>query len=148
VSYSLMRSERVDRPGGPTRLFDFDQTHILTAVASLNLGAGFELGGRARYTSGFPRTPVVGRLYDARRDLYHPVFGGHNEIRLPSFFQVDLRLAKRWKLAGSELETYVDVQNVSDRRNAEEVVWSNDFTRRGYIRGLPLLPVAGARWSF
>jgi outer membrane receptor protein involved in Fe transport len=148
VSYSLLRSERKNFPEATTRLFDFDQTHILTVVGSYQLGAGFELGSRFRLSSGFPRTPVVGRAYDTRRDIYQPIFGEQNSIRLPTFAQLDVRLARRMKVSGTELELYLDVQNITNRENGEEFVFNNDFSERRTIRGLPFLPVAGARWAW
>lgn len=148
VSYSLIRSERTDRPGGAYRLFDYDQTHVLTALASYDLGKGFEVGARGRYTTGFPRTPVVGAYYDARRDTYDPLFGKHNSIRIPAFYQLDVRLAKRFALGWGELEAYLDVQNVTDHRNPEEIVYSYDYSQKRYITGLPVLPVAGAKLSW
>ncbi len=40
VSYTLMRSERQDHPGLDWRLFDYDQTHVFTALGSFDLGRG------------------------------------------------------------------------------------------------------------
>jgi TonB family protein len=148
VAYTLLRSERQDAPGEPYRLFDFDQTHVLTALASYDLGKGFDVGARFRYATGYPRTPVVGAYYDSRRDLYDPILGGRNTERIPAFWQLDVRFAKRFKIAGTELETYLDVQNVTDRTNYEEIVYSADYSQKRYIRGLPILPIAGAKWSF
>jgi TonB family protein len=148
VSYTLSRSERTDRPGADARLFDYDQTHVLTTVVSWEPGAGIEIGVRFRYATGAPRTPVVGTYYDARSDLYEPLFGEHNADRLPAFVQLDARIAKRLRIGGNEGEVYLDVQNVTDRDNAEEVVYSTDFSQRSTIRGLPILPVLGARWSW
>jgi TonB family protein len=145
VSYSVIRSERRDHPDQAFRLFDFDQTHVATLVASYELGAGFELGARFRYSSGFPRTPVVGAFYLSRRDIYEPIFGRQNSIRIPSFVQLDVRAAKRFTFDQVKAEIYVDVQNVTDRNNAEDIVYNYNYTNRGYITGLPILPVAGAR---
>lgn len=152
ASYSLIRSERRDHPGSGYRLFDYDQTHVATAVASYELGRGFEVGTRLRFASGYPRTPVVGAFFDSRRDLYEPYFGAHNSTRVPAFVQADVRVAKRFELGGDEapvrLEVFVDVQNVTNRKNPEDVVYGYDYKTRGYITGLPLLPVAGARVEF
>jgi len=148
VAYTLLRSERRNGPSDAWRLFDFDQTHVLTALASYDLGKGFELGSRFRYASGYPRTPVVGAYYDLRRDLYDPILGATNSTRIPAFVQVDVRLSKRWSLAGTQLEAYVDVQNVSNRKNYEEIVYSADYSNKRYIQGLPVLPVVGAKWNF
>jgi TonB family protein len=148
ITYTLLRSERRDRPGAPFRLFDYDQTHVLTALAAYELGLGFDVSGRVRYATGYPRTPVVASTYDTRRDLYEPVLGAHNSIRIPAFVQLDLRVARRFKLGGSELEAYLDVQNVTNRENPEELAYGPDYRERRYVLGLPVLPVIGAKWSF
>ncbi len=147
VSYSIVRSERQDVPEGRYRAFDYDQTHVLTALASYDLGRGFEVGARIRFATGFPRTPVLGAYYDGRRDAYQPIFGEENTSRIPAFVQGDVRFTKRWKIGRSELEAYLEVQNVTNRKNPEEVVYSSDYRQKGFITGLPILPVAGLKWS-
>lgn len=147
ISYGIVRSLRQDTPDGDYRLSDYDQTHVLTGLASYDLGKGFEVGARARFSSGFPRTPVVRATYDSRRDVWQPVFGAQNSDRIPAFFQVDLRVAKRFKMPVGDLEAYLEVQNVTNRENPEEIVYSSDYRSKGYITGLPILPVFGAKWS-
>jgi hypothetical protein len=145
IAYTLSRSERRDTPGSSWRLFDADQPHVLTAVASRELGA-WTVGLRFRYARGFPRTPVVGAFYDAKDDLYQPIFGAQNSIRLPDFWQLDLRLDRSFRLGESaRVLVYVEGLNVTNRANGEEYVYSADFTRRGTITGLPALAVVGAR---
>jgi TonB family protein len=148
ASYTLMRSERQDHPGLPWRLFDYDQTHVFTVLASYDLGRGFEVGARFRYATGYPRTPVIGAFYDARRDLYEPIFGAQNSIRIPAFVQADARVSKTFGLGWGKLETYLDVQNVTNRQNPEEIVYDYRYQNPKYITGLPILPVAGARLSW
>ncbi len=148
IAYTIMKSERRDAGEAEYRLFDMDQTHVLTAVASYEIGAGFEFGLRARYATGFPRTPVVGSFYDTRRGLYEPILGEQNTIRIPAFFQLDARLSKLFHLPSSKLEIYLDVQNVTYQQNAEEIAYSPDYSEQRYIVGLPILPVLGARWEF
>jgi hypothetical protein len=142
----LLRSERQDTPDGRYRLFDQDQTHVVTAIASYDIGAGFEVGIRLRASTGFPRTPVIGSYYDARLDAYQPIFGVQNSIRIPPFFQLDARIAKHFTFGKTtDLEIYLDVQNVTNRQNPEEIVYNADYSQQAYITGLPILPVAGAR---
>jgi hypothetical protein len=147
LSYSFVRSLRRDQPDAKERLFDYDQTHVLTCVLSYDLGLGIELGARARYATGFPRTPVTDALYDARRDRYSPVFGEQNNLRIPAFFQLDVRVAKRFDLGKTQLDVYLDVQNVSYRANPEEIVYNSTYSERRYITGLPILPVLGLKWT-
>ena len=148
VAYTILRSERKDAANAEYRLFDYDQTHVLTALASYDLGKGFDVGVRGRYASGYPRTPVVGSYFDARTATYQPILGVKNSIRIPDFIELDVRAAKRFKLQSSSIEVYLDVQNVSDRKNPEEIAYNADYTQKRYIEGLPLLPVLGAKWEF
>jgi hypothetical protein len=148
ISYSILRSERKDAPGLPWRLFDYDQSHVFTALGAYDLGAGFEVGLRFRFATGYPRTPVIGATYDARTNTYVPVFGDQNSIRIPPFVSVDARVAKRFKISPFDIEVYLDVQNVTNHSNPEEIVYNTNYTQRGYITGFPVLPVIGARMSW
>ncbi|MES1177507.1 MAG: TonB-dependent receptor [Myxococcales bacterium] len=148
VAYTILRSERKDAASSDYRLFDYDQTHVLTALASYDLGKGFDVGVRGRYASGYPRTPVVGSYFDSRRATYEPILGAKNSIRIPDFVEVDVRASKRFKIQSTTLEIYLDVQNVSNRKNPEEIAYNADYTQKRYIEGLPLLPVLGAKWEF
>lgn len=148
LSYSLIRSERRDREDARFRPFDFDQTHVFTALASYVIGAGFEAGARFRVATGFPRTPVTGAYYDARTDTYQPIFGQQGSMRIPAFYQLDLRVSKRFTIARTELEAYLDVQNVTNRSNPEEIVYTRDYAKQGTITGLPILPSLGLRFAW
>jgi TonB family protein len=148
ISYSILRSERKDAPTLDWRLFDYDQSHVFTALGSYDLGAGFEVGLRFRFATGYPRTPVLGAFYDARTNTYEPVFGEQNSIRIPSFVSLDARVAKHFKYGHIDGEVYLDVQNVTDHSNPEEIVYNTNYTQRGYITGFPVLPVFGARLSW
>ena len=148
ASYSLIRSERQDHPDAPVRLFDYDQTHVFTVVASYEPGLGFEVGARFRYASGFPRTPVQGAFFDSRRDIYEPYFGPQNSIRIPAFVALDLRAAKRWDFGRVKVEAYLNVQNVSNQKNAEDIVYNYAYSKQSYITGLPILPVFGGRLDY
>lgn len=147
VTYSLSRSERQDGPGQPMRLFDYDQTHVLGVVGSYQLGA-WTFGARFRYATGAPRTPVIGAFYDARDDLYQPLFGAHNSVRIPDFYQLDLRVERDFQLGSGTLNVYLDMQNVTNRQNPEELTYNFDYRERKYIVGLPVLAVAGLRYQF
>jgi hypothetical protein len=148
IGYTLSRSERRDHDGSRWRLFDFDQTHVITALASWAIGKGFEVGARARAATGFPRTPVARVYYDARTDTWQPVFGPQNTVRIPPFVQLDLRASKVFDIGKTRLEAYLEVQNVTDRQNPEEIVYTRSFSQQGYITGLPILPSLGVRFQW
>jgi TonB family protein len=148
VTYTLMRSERRDHQDLTYRLFDQDQTHVLGLLASLDLGHGFEVGGRFRFATGMPRTPVVGAYFNESTGSYEPIFGAHNSIRVPNFYQLDLRAEKSFTLQRYKASVFVDMQNITNRSNPEEIVYSEDYRQRNYITGLPILAVGGARLEF
>ncbi|HVJ90260.1 MAG TPA: hypothetical protein VM580_10690, partial [Labilithrix sp.] len=85
--------------------------------------------------------------YDARRDVSQPILGPTNTDRLPPFFQLDVRVSKRWDTSVGQFEAYLEVANVTNRQNPEEIVYSSTYAKRDYLTGLPILPILGARWS-
>jgi outer membrane receptor protein involved in Fe transport len=147
ATYTLSRSERRDHPGEALRLFDYDQTHVLALLASYDIGMGFVVGSRFRYSSGMPRTPVVDS-YLGRDGYDEPVFGAHNSIRIPAFYQLDVRGEKAFIMQRMKLSVFIDVQNVTNRKNPEEIIYSENYKVRSTITGLPTLAVAGARLEF
>jgi TonB family protein len=148
IAYTLMKSARVDHPGEPERLFDYDQTHILTVVASAVLGRGWEAGVRFRLVSGNPETPVIGSIYDADSDVYWPLYGEVNSERMPMFHQLDVRVDKNWTFKYLKFGVYIDVQNVYNHKNVEGTNYSYDYKQKAYLVGLPLLPSLGLKLEY
>jgi hypothetical protein len=144
IAYTLSRSERRYAGDASYRLFDYDQPHVFAAVAGYEIG-GFRLGARFRAAAGLPRTPVVGSYVDANTGQYEPVFGRENTIRLPAFYQLDLRAERPFTWSRVRIVLSLDVLNVTFHRNAEEIVHRYDYTQTSYLTGLPLLGVLGAR---
>ena len=146
VTYTLSRSQRRDHADGDLRLLDYDQTHVLAVLASYDFGRGWQVGSRFRYATGAPRTPVVAPpIMNNNTGLYEPNFGAQNSIRIPAFYQLDARLEKAFVLGGGKLSAFLDVQNVTDRKNPEEFFYDPTYTRRGTITGLPTLAILGVR---
>ena len=148
IAYTLSRSDRVDRPGQVRRLFDFDQTHNLTIVASYQLPRGWQLGARLRLISGNPDTPVLGARYTSATDSYLPIYGPTNSTRLPLFHQLDVRIDKVWTFDAWNLDLYLDVLNTYNHRSIEGTQYSYDYSQSSYIGGLPLFPSLGLKGSF
>lgn len=149
ISYTLMRSSRIDHPGDEERPFDYDQTHILTVVASLVLGRGWEAGVRFRLVTGNPTTPVLGSTYDADSDIYWPLYGEINSDRLPVFHQLDIRIDKKWRLRNTiDFGIYLDIQNIYNHSNVEGFMYSYDYSQKVYFTGLPLLPSIGMKIEY
>jgi hypothetical protein len=148
ISYTISRSERRDHPGSPWRLFEYDQTHILTLVASYKLPYGFQLGLRFRYATGNPVTPVIRSYYDVNSYSYIPIYGAIYSVRVPNFHQLDFRVDKTFLFNRWKLLLYLDIENVYDAQSAEGTLYNYNYRATGVVAGLPLLPVLGVRGEF
>ncbi|MEZ4362769.1 MAG: TonB-dependent receptor [Kofleriaceae bacterium] len=144
LAYTYGRSFRTN----PTRQdgevpYVLDQPHTLTVLISAALTSNWRLGGRFRYATGNPFTPVARATYNASAMEWIPTDGPILSERLPSFFQADVRLDRRWRLSWGTLALYLDVQNVNNRPNPEGVTYNEDFSQRSYTNGLPIFPSLG-----
>ena len=148
VAYTLLWAERKDQAGQAWRPFDWDQRHILTAVASVQLPDHWELSTRFRLVSGNPTTALASSVYDEKADAYQGNSAAYNADRLPAFHQLDLRVDKRWVFNRWMFNLYLDVQNVYNRRNAEGVVYNYDYSQQMIQGGLPIIPSLGLRVDF
>jgi TonB family protein len=150
IAYTLSRSVRRDAPTDPERLFQFDQTHIMTAVGSYRLGNGWEVGARLRVISGSMRTPQTYGFYDATVGAYIPLTGYPPfSERNPTFHQLDIRIDKSWVYAnGLKLSAYLDLWNAYNQGNVEGVSYNYNQTLSTNATGLPILPSLGFRAEY
>ena len=148
LAYTLSRSERKNLTTGKWQPFQFDQTHILTAVAGYNLPYGIDLSLRFRLVTGNPITPIVGGSYDVEQDRYLPVYGEPFSARNDPFRQLDLRIDKRWVFDTWILGAYLDIINVTWVDNAEGRRYNYDYTQSAPVLGLPIIPTLGVNARF
>lgn len=144
LAYTLSRSERDDHGDG-YRLFDRDQTHILSLVLSQGLGKGWQVGARFRLVSGNPTTPVTAAVYDARTGVYQPVYGKVNSERDPLFHQLDLRVERGFNVGPVKLGAYLEVQNAYNAKNYQGADYAFDYSKKEQVPGLPLFPNLGLK---
>jgi hypothetical protein len=112
LSYTLSRSTRqahlpATSPDSPPTMeipSEYDRTHVLSAVASYDLGRNWRAGGRVFAYSGRPYT-------DFSRSI--PVVPFDSE-RLPGFFRIDARVEKSWTLGdGARIAVVLEGINVT-----------------------------------
>ncbi len=144
---TLSHSTRVDRRGEEA-LFAYDQPVVLNALASYKLPRGWRLGGRVRFSSGNPYTPVVNRVFDHDTREFFPVYGDRSSARLPPFWSLDVRVDKEWTFDRWTLALYFDIQNATNNQNIEVIGWTYDYSEESPTTGLPLLPAFGLRASW
>ena len=147
LATTISRSERVDR-NGDTRLFAYDQPFLVNALFSKTLPKEWRLGGRVRYGSGNPYTPVQNSVYDLNRREFIPVYADYDSGRLPAFFSLDVRIDKTYVFTNWNLTAYLDIQNLTNNANLELMAWSYDYENEEPITGNPLFPAFGFKGDF
>jgi TonB dependent receptor/TonB-dependent Receptor Plug Domain len=129
LAYTWSKSLRLIGPSRSKAYSDWDQRHVLNLVAGVRLPAGFGLGARFHLNTGRP----------------YPVFDDDNPappdyIRLPTFYQLDLRARKRFVFDNFELEVYVEAVNATLTKQVFDVKRINgEEDRRYYQIVLPSL---------
>jgi TonB family protein len=151
IAYTLSRSTRRDDPSVDQygyHLYDFDQTHILTVIASYQTEHNWTFGTRLRYTSGDPYTPFVNGIFNANNAGYECISGNPDTARAPGFFQADVRIDRRFVYNNWSFTPYLDIQNVTNRANPEALF--PNYNCQGYstLTGLPIFPTLGLRAEF
>jgi TonB family protein len=144
LSYTLSRSVRRDGPGQPLRLFQYDETHVLTVLGSYKFGRGWEFGARFRLISGYMDTLEQYGYYDENIGTnialqQYPQF----QYRLPIFHSLDLRVDKKWQFSWGSIGAFLDVLNVYNNANVDGLNYNYNSTLHTFINDLPILPSLG-----
>jgi hypothetical protein len=147
ISYTLSRSTRFDS-SHPEYVFQYDQTHLLTALTSIDLKGNWTLSARFRYATGNPYTPIATAVFDSDGDKFIPIQGAFYSQRVSAFMQFDLRIDKKWIYNNWILSAYLDIQNLTNRANIQSVQYAYDYQSSTQISGLPILPTFGVKGEF
>lgn len=126
---------------------DGDQGLSGGLVFSYDIGR-FTFGGRYRYASGLPFTPIEGSVYDGGNDAWLPIAGETNAERLPDYHKVDARVAYEWQLRGWSWELVAEIWYVPKASTQLYPTWNYDYTEQGWVSGPSFLPLLGVRTRF
>lgn len=146
AAYTYLVSRRTT-PGLGETPSPYDQTHSFNLISSYSWHSWL-FGARARFVTGNPYTPVTGGVFDSDNDVYLPVRGAAYSEREQAFFQLDARIDRKWIYDTYVLSAYLDVQNLTGRRNQEGRVYSYDYSDSDTVTGLPMLPTFGVKGEF
>src|SRR5690606_3916035 len=111
ISYSLSRVERDFYGGTVFRLSQYDQPPNLLVVTSYKLPFDFIVVAKIRYTSAPLTRPINAAIWDANGNYFFPIQSQEYSRRLPDFFQLDVRIDKRFVFRDWMFAIYLDVQN-------------------------------------
>ncbi|MBU8896790.1 TonB-dependent receptor [Corallococcus sp. M34] len=168
VSYSFLQSKRhmrFSRIGDLNQVvetvegtlpFAFEQAHVFNAALSYKFGNNWTVGTVVHVNSGRPESGEVASLTQrvvdngegnpwVRQDL-------DRAERLPSFFRVDLRVAKSWAMEDFTFDAYLDILNASVQEEVLSYEYTVDSMTRAPIRravGIPvILPLLGLKATY
>lgn len=130
IAYTLSRSERIYSCG--LRPADFDQTHLLNAVAQIRLPWKLLLGARLYVATGRPVTLLN---LDGRTTV-------RNNNRLPDYVQVDLRLDRQWTFRRWAFAAFIEILNLT----YSQTVFGLTYPEMDGIRRYDQPQVNGFRW--
>lgn len=105
VSYNISEFKAVD---GIARPNSFDQTWIINAGGGYVFDNHWEFSMKFRYATGRPYTPI-GPLGAQSADRY-------NSSRIRANHSLDVRVDRRWLFSEWTLITYIDIQNIYNRK--------------------------------
>jgi hypothetical protein len=120
----------------------------LNLIVGRDLPRNWRIAGRFRFVTGNPLTPVTGSTFDADNDAYVPIRGPYYSERVGPFYQLDIRVDKKWIYNRMILTAYLDLQNATNRKNVESVSYAYDYSKRTDVTGLPIIPSLGLKGEF
>ena len=143
VAYTLSRSERYRASAKKWEIYDQDETHNLQVLGSWRLPKEWELGFRMRYVTGKPITPIKNVTLNIGYDYYYAATEPQdfNTGRMDPFFQLDLRVDKKFVRDKFMSSVYVDFQNISwfFYKSPERDIYSYDLSDKNRVSMIPLV---------
>jgi len=119
----------IERPGS------FDQTWIMNVGGGYVFNEKWEFSTKFRYATGKPYTPL-----DATGTQ---LLDQYNGLRLVANHNLDVRLDRRWSSNGWDLVTYIDIQNVYNRKPVSAPVFDRNTGEIVETQSLGILPTIG-----
>ncbi len=126
---------------GIERNSDYDNRYLIILNGGYLLGKGWEVSSKFRYVGGRPYTPINPTNGTQDVNLY-------NSERLPDYYSLDIRVDKRWNFSKWTLVTYIDIQNITGRKNITSYRWDRYENIIKTNRSIGILPSIGINAMF
>lgn len=147
ISYGYSRTKLVDQRDGLTFAGDNDQRHTLNVYGNYRFTGTWNLSGEWRYGSGQPVPGFFGR--DAAGFF---LTSQRNQLRLPFYNRLDIRLSKAFLFKKAKLTLTGEVLNLLNRENVRyagfDFYFGNGRVQGQFDRLLPIVPSAGVVIDF
>jgi hypothetical protein len=118
----------------------YDQNVILNISGGYKFDPEWEGSFKFRFASGSPYTPFDANGEQSVLD--------YNSRRLRPAHSLDLRVDKRWNFSSWVLITYLDIQNIYNRKNTASIRWDPRTIRVDESSSIGILPSIGVSAEF
>ena len=113
----------------------YDQTWIVSLSGGYKISTEWEASFKFRYSTGRPYTPYNS---DGTQNVVD-----YNSLRFPANHSLDIRVDKFWFFSGWSLITYIDIQNIYNRKNITGVRWDERTQSPEFNEAIGILPTIG-----
>jgi hypothetical protein len=113
----------------------YDQTWIISLSGGYKFNNEWEGSLKFRYSTGQPYAPYNS---DGIQNV-----SDYNSIRFPVNHSLDIRVDKFWFFSGWSLITYIDIQNIYNRKNITGVRWDVRTQSPEFNESIGILPSIG-----
>jgi len=132
VTYSESKFKALD---GVERAGSYEQRWIVSLSAGYIFNERWEASVKFRYATGRPYTPYNP---DGTQSVVN-----YNTGRFPEFHALDLRIDRRWNFNNWTLITYIDIQNIYNRKNSSSIRWDYEKKKVAENSSIGILPSIG-----
>lgn len=137
LTYSETRFTAIDNIN---RVGQYNQNWILNLSGGYILGSDWIFSAKFRFASGFPYTPIY--QYGAQK------VSEYLTEELPISHSLDVRIDKIWDFGGMNLITYIDIQNIYNRKNLNGYRWDYNENKVVGQEEFGILPSIGVSLEF
>jgi len=137
LTYSLADYAALDEI---ERTGSYDQTWIVSLSGGYKISTEWEASLKFRYSTGRPYTPYTTNGTQNISD--------YNTLRFPENHSLDIRVDKLWFFSGWSLITYIDIQNIYNRKNITSVRWDVRTQTPELNEAIGILPSIGVSAVF
>lgn len=137
LTWSQIENTALD---GVARTGKYNQEWLLSLSGGYQFDESWEASFKFRFSSGAPYTP-----FEANGSQ---LVSKYNTARLPDAHALDIRVDKKWFFEKFTLITYIDVQNVYNRKNVFAYRWDRREQRQDGGGNIGILPSIGVSLEF
>jgi outer membrane receptor for ferrienterochelin and colicin len=137
ISYNESRFTALD---GIERPSSYDQRWILNAGGGYIFNEKWEVSAKFRYATGRPYTPFGSGASQLAVQ--------YNSLRIDANHSLDIRIDRRWSFATWTLDTYIDIQNIYNRKPVDVPRFNPRTGQAEQESSIGILPSIGVSAEF